>query len=350
MSIETILHIYDFTEPYCRSLMAVEVDFDEELRTQLCQDRNLLQVDPITLEITPNQEFGTININNHGFRGEDITEHKLDGQYRIFMLGGSTMQGDGVADYQTIPFYLQRIFDEENPQYKIEVINAGCSSCHSFHETNKIKSKIIYLEPDLIFAYDGWNDAVREVPNRLRVEITQTQENITKKDESFAVKFLSFLREFKIFSSINRIVNYSGDSFRYLDRTIVPYDGQYTNEKLSEWSERWNETCKVLNDMEIKSVISVQPLLGSGNREMTKEESLWYKRYDNVNLLPDLEKYAFELSEINQCTLTLDLRNSFNDVNEPLFFDNGHVGPKGNKIMAEKIYEKILPIIKNELN
>ena len=347
---EFTLHIYDFTDSYCRIGLVNEIGFDDELKSELCKDRNALQVDPITLEITPNQDFGSIHINNFGFRGDDINEKKNADQYRIFMLGGSTMQGDGVADYQTIPYYLQKIFDEKNPEYKIEVINAGCSSCHSFHETAMIKSKIISLEPDLIFAYDGWNDVMREVPNRLKGVIPEAQNNITLEKENFGNKLLSFLREFKIFPTINRMINYGGDSMRFLDRTIMPYDNQYTGEKVIEWKERWNEVCDLLNERDIKSVISIQPLLGSGIREMTKEESLWYKRYDNENLLKDLEIYASEVNNINSCSLTVDLRDSFNGINEPLFFDNGHVGPKGNKIMAEKIYEKILPIIKNELN
>ena len=79
---------------------------------------------------------------------------------------------------------------------------------------------------------------------------------------------------------------------------------------------------------------------------MTKEEWLWYKRYDNENLLKDLEICTSELNKINSCSLTVDLRDSFNGINEPLFLDNGHVGPKGNKIMAEKIYEKYYQLSK----
>jgi len=349
-STEVFLQFYNFTDSYCRVGLVNEVDFDIQLKDELCRDRNTLRVDPVTLDITPNQDSETIHINNHGFRGDDISIAKTQGQYRIFMLGGSTMQGDLVADYQTIPYYLQQLFNQRNPELNIQVINAGCSSCHSFHETNKIKEKIINFDPDLIFVYDGWNDAVREVPNKLKGKISNAQIHVQEEQMSVIIEVSEFLRNFEIFPTINRIINYGGDSYLSLNRTIVEYDGRYTDEKIPEWVDRWNNTCNYLETHGINSVISVQPLLGSSNRELTKEEKLWYTRYDNEHLLRDLEKYASHLSKLQDCTLTLDLRDGFDYVNKPLFFDNGHVGPLGNKIMAERIYMEILPIIEESKN
>jgi len=53
-----------------------------------------------------------------------------------------------------------------------------------------------------------------------------------------------------------------------------------------------------------------------------------------------------QLLEIKNCT-TYDLSNILDDFHEPVYFDNGHMFPNGNKFIAKSIYEKILPFIFN---
>jgi len=43
--------------------------------------------------------------------------------------------------------------------------------------------------------------------------------------------------------------------------------------------------------------------------------------------------------------MSVDMRNTFDNMDIPIYFDGGHMTDIGNKIIAEKIYEKILPII-----
>ena len=43
--------------------------------------------------------------------------------------------------------------------------------------------------------------------------------------------------------------------------------------------------------------------------------------------------------------MSADLRNTFDNMNTPIYHDGGHMSDFGNKIIAEKIYEKILPIV-----
>ena len=52
----------------------------------------------------------------------------------------------------------------ENPERKIEVINAGISGGNSKTELELIGSKIINYDPDLIIMYDGWNDLSTDYP------------------------------------------------------------------------------------------------------------------------------------------------------------------------------------------
>ena len=63
------------------------------------------------------------------------------------------------------------------------------------------------------------------------------------------------------------------------------------------------------------------------------------------------QRLAVSLDNLGKhCSLTADFRMIFDDINQPIFFDQIHTGDFGNKIIAEKIYEKILPIVSKDLS
>ena len=91
--------------------------------------------------------------------------------------------------------------------------------------------------------------------------------------------------------------------------------------------------------------------MGTGEKILTPEEQIHFKKFDHENLIPNYEKYGEKLDEMNKsCTKALDMRNAFDQQKETIFHDAGHVGDQGNKIIAEKIYEEILPIINQNIN
>jgi len=46
----------------------------------------------------------------------------------------------------------------------------------------------------------------------------------------------------------------------------------------------------------------------------------------------------------------IDMRNGFDGVNEPVFWDYSHTSDFGNQIIKKKMFEKVLPIVINFLN
>jgi len=68
-------------------------------------------------------------------------------------------------------------------------------------------------------------------------------------------------------------------------------------------------------------------------------------------LLKNLEEYADKLSLLDEyCLDTADFRTIFDDTETILHIDNGHVNGLGNKILAERMYELILPHIQSIKN
>ena len=86
------------------------------MKRQLCVESYQLQI--FNEGIDPNQDLETININSHGFRGQEVSLQKPENTFRIFGVGGSTMMGSGsLSDVTTITGYLQNEFNNLNLQY-----------------------------------------------------------------------------------------------------------------------------------------------------------------------------------------------------------------------------------------
>ena len=225
-----------------------------------------------------------LKFNSDGFRGDEFSEEKSSNVYRIFMVGGSTMLGAETTNDTTISSIMQKMFDLEKIDKEIEVVNAGISGSTVVSEYNFIKSKIVNYDPDLIIMYDGWNDISADT----------------------AVKLIK---------------------------------------------NQYGLICQeaILNNFDL--VMTLQPLPGFGNKILTEQEKI------NAFTLQDHKGYQFfqakstydyleremkalsnESSPYNNCEM-YNLRNIFDNVSGPIYYDGGHTLQAGNMILAEKFFE-----------
>ena len=131
--VESGARFYEFFIQDCGLERAETIkEYDYFLKRYICYDQQIIvYANQPVLTIIPNQHFTTININNEGFRGDEINISKTNNEYRIIMIGGSTVFGSGLSnDEQTIPYELNKIFNKK--YMEVEVINAGISSITSF--------------------------------------------------------------------------------------------------------------------------------------------------------------------------------------------------------------------------
>ncbi len=231
-------------------------------------------------------DYDIITLNSLGMRSPEFSIDKPENTYRIFVIGGSTTFGAGVFDNQTYSFYLQEMYDQTNLGFDVEVINVGWPGWNSINEIKRIKTELLGYEPDLFIVYDGWNDA-----NLLA-------------------------RGYDVGSSI-------------------------------KWKERWIEICELGKQLQFDTLITVHPVLGTGKRVAAVQEhdNIWMVKFSK-EVLPTYYKYAEQLGELkNHCSATADLREIFDHVQEPLFINTIHVGPKGNQIVAENLYQLSIPLV-----
>lgn len=299
-SIELFANVWAYNFYKC-SFESNEIfkDTDEKILRQLCienLERNYSQM-AIRGNIATQVRGGGIDtnivyFNSEGYRGPEFTKEKDPNTYRIFLLGGSTTFNVGVLDNETWAYYFQQLFDKNNPNLKVEVINLGYPYATSFEETKEIKSRFIDYNPDLIIVYDGINDLYHEL-----------------------------------------IRNNSN-----LSPTL--------------WSERWIEICDMGYDRGYDTLITLQPLITIGKKILTEDELRMVAKDRELTLM--IEPYSLYIEKLadlkSHCTMTADLRGIFDYIQEPIYFDGFHTGPRGNQIIAENFYELTLPIITSKSN
>ena len=349
--IEIIVIVFDFFEPSSsEEIKEVFLDFDERTVKDIFYSDNLAyRYDKILLN-EPNQQFPTLNINSYGFRGPEITIEKPDNVYRIFFIGGSTAFGQiASSDSKTIPGILESKF-HENAVKEIEIINAGINNADSRSETYLIKNVILDFNPDMLIVYDGWNEGQHDWGWDDEVEDQSTLANLKN---SFEVYLNSLY--------ITKIKPYykTPEKFQELftNKNNNPGEIQVPNSDLNEkkasvWEKRWEGICSIEDEKNFKTVITLQPILGTGSKSLTPvEQERLEKSFARQNIILELfNKLAISLTELEKtCEKTIDLRDSFDHTDKPVFHDLGHTSNYGNEIVAEKIYQNILPIILDDI-
>ena len=270
-------------------------DVDPEINRKMC-------LDSISVDFTKERikrVYGTapvpnlktvydtniVNINSHGFRGPEIEKDKPENTFRIFAVGGSTTFSSGVLDNQTWPFYLQKSYDGVDLPFKVEVVNTGWTARWSLPETKMITEELMDFSPDLFLVYDGFND-------------------LTTQDKG--------------------------------DPKASP----------SLWKKRWADICDLGEQYSYDTIVTLQPFPGAGKKILTEQEYKGYVTNNNINLVELYPSYIAQLTELqNHCSLTADLSGLFDNIQEPIYWDRAHTGPKGNQIIAEKFFQLSFPLV-----
>jgi len=102
---------------------------------------------------SPDQRTPFFNTNSLGFRGSKEYSAVCEKQKRIIVVGGSAAFGHGLPNDKES---FQSQIEQLNTQY--EVINAGVGGFYSGQELTYIVTELVDYHPDLIIAFDGFND------------------------------------------------------------------------------------------------------------------------------------------------------------------------------------------------
>jgi len=237
-----------------------------------------------TSELIPYESFSELN--KKGFVGEDFPIKKPNDEFRVFVLGGSVMQGSGNSSpHTTTPHIFQKMIVNNNNESTVNVINVAGSAGDGKYQLKIIKTTLLEYEPDLVILYTGWNDLSKDYPVMGIVEFFKSVCN-TGKQNNFDI------------------------------------------------------------------MIALQPIAGFGNKVLTEQEkinSLTGQDHNGFQLLQAKSTYDWlereseiliKNSDNNACTFH-DLRNTFDDISGPIYWDQGHMSDAGNLILADRFLKEL---------
>jgi len=331
---------YDYFNPYCslKSDITVYSEMSYWEKAEICDSWLSLvwhweeKTNVYTLE--PNQHKSTVNINNYGFRGAEISQIKQDDTYRIFVVGGSTtISLRAPSDEQTHPGFLQELFNDSELDFPVEVINAGTPSFTSSQELSIVENKIVNFEPNLVIVYDGTND--------LNLPYGYTPAK-TSFRSTLADGFNRYLPFWETIPVTYHIFNNFGN-----EEKSFTFDSSTIDSKVKLWKENLEKICEIGNEKNFDVIILLQPILGSGNKKLTEYEQKQFEFFEHKKVLISYEKFSNELIYLEDyCTQVIDFRNIFDSYDTEIYFDNTHVTYQANKIIAENIFNATYTIIK----
>ncbi len=310
----------------------------QELK-KICQDyKSIIQYPTPIIHYEPNQFSETVNINSHGFRGDEFEKTKInENEFRIFVLGGSVLYGlYSTSDETTIPGYLQSFLNDLDNDYDIKVINAGANAHSSFDETYLIKNKILEFDPDLIIVLDGWNDLAKPI-----IKNPDEYDEMEKLGQ-YSLVIRKYYKTIHLYEFVERVWKKQFSS----SNEVMP-NIETMQEKGTLWQERWNEICKLSKEQNFDVIVTLQPYLGGGNKPLTDWEKRSIEEFTNIAPSSSYHIMKEKITGLNEnCSTTKDLTKIFDNQKDLIYFDYVHFGDKGNKILAKELFELSIPFLK----
>jgi len=95
------------------------------------------------------------------FQPDSFSFKKRPGEFRVFCLGGSTVQGRPFAAETSFPTWLELSLRAGDPQRPWEVVNCGGIS-YAGYRLVPILEEVLGYEPDLIVLYTGHNEFLED--------------------------------------------------------------------------------------------------------------------------------------------------------------------------------------------
>lgn len=303
-----------------------------------------------------------LHINSEGFRGDEIEKTKPEKAYRIFLLGGSTVLNEFTPYEENSGRILEKLLQNQYPDKKIEVFNAGVKYYNSEHTIIQYLFKIKDLSPDLLIVWQGANDMAASC-------VDMGNDTYGQYSDDYSHKFGPLITVYNYFYSSPRLLN--SLTIDYLNFTIAntlysdfKKNGNTSNSSVKPPGKPIDMNFQSINPYErnLKSLIkiakedNVQLILGNQpylyNYELDKKLSWdleWVCRtkdtYPNlVSLINGIHQFNDATKEIanEENTPFIDIDEKIPKTNE-YFSDDFHFYPaKSNRIVANALFEYII--------
>jgi len=321
--------------------------------------------------------------NSVGFRrSSEVVVEKPVGTYRIFLMGASTAYGLGSLwthlqkDYavldnsETIDAYLEALLTDSLPGVHVEVINAAITSTWTHHNLIYLNQRILRYDPDMVLSLDGFNDFFKFEPGHdqfATYAYGMPSRVIMGKPTWYA---LAYANAWWLFRK-SAAAHVASRTLRALKRALTkrpippPLDVDSAMAGIRATFPRnalkmHERIGLILRAEDVRAVFMLQPLLIL-ERDRSGMPPIERKLFEfNVaSYQPNYEFFVhrsvayFRVAEDSMAAEVggsfLDLTQVFDRVVGQVYTDYAHLTPLGNRIVAERIANHILPSIHEDM-
>ncbi len=286
-------------------------------------------------------QLNTAGLNHLGYRGKAPVIPKDSNEFRIFILGGSTVfMGD-----PPVSSLLEEEF-KKNGYQNVSVYNFGVVSSVSGMELARIIFQILDLDPDLIIMYNGGNDILHPLswdprPGYPFNFIVYESNPLLESD----VRHYPALALFVYGSNIARSLfpNY------FLKKFIQLYQ---VREKAQWGSKQWaDEIAKIYVNNVVKAgrisrifgadfIVFFQPLVYYKNM-LSPEEKVFFDPNEKKLAVYVRDKIFSKIKEMSKDDI-IDLSRIFENVSAQVFIDAIHIQQHKKNVVALEMYNSII--------
>lgn len=313
-------------------------DWAEDFWPEHKMARGAVRYQPYVLWRTAPFSGTKTNITPAGLRmtpGADCTGNV----YQIFMFGGSTVWGWGVPDWGTIPAYVQELLGRRREE--VCVVNMGQNG---FVSTQEVIALLRALQqdwvPDLVVFYDGFNDVLAAFRTRVP-GVHYSPDRIAEKLEKPLLgqlvggsNLVAMVSELKgVPGASAGAVSPIGDASADTLRASIVRTYRRNLEVVSLLGERYG----------FDYVFFWQPSIYTGVKPLSQEEQKMLNPRAPTEFVPLLKHVHRSVADLAASWDRLyDLSDTFDDVPRPMWQDNVHLTPEGNRLVADRIVTSLV--------
>ena len=286
-----------------------------------------------------------INIDAKGVR-KTVKDPNLKGRKKIFMFGGSTLWGHGSPDESTIPSIVQSYLGDT-----YDVYNYGEDGFVSTQELNYLLYQLSLGNiPDVVIFYDGANDgyagayspAIPRDPQNLRMDYLNRSENgfvqlITRSNYDKFAKYI-----------VRKVHGgYSGSD--EWDKKIKPDIRINAGNVVQMYEAHIKQVQALAKEYKFMVFFFWQPNLFSLTKTVLAHEAEVIRKAPPVMVESQHQVYLKSKEKFSkrEKEKIFHLGNLFDNIEKPIYFDWCHIGPGGNRIIADQMIFLIGEEIRN---
>ena len=364
LSVRIVLDYFNFSKFYnISSIDSKRYDF-------LTGYYNLPNQSERNLNNNYSQATDSYGFNLDGKRHAKNLEKKEKNEIRIFIVGGSTVQGRTLLDKNDpISARLEKKLNENKITKKnFFVINAGTTSFISAQELSLIQNRIIYaLKPDLIIVLNGTNDSIETPSKEFYLSNSHRfqrnfQNSVHNQYKSIFYSIDSFFSEnISSYFLLKKIVEKTLGIYLFDRENRKYYETLKDNHMANEKEYRYYYNLKILSKLSSKTtpiITYLQPVMLPRNvKNLGENDKIIYDTHKKNNqnyftnkqkfydaILNNLDRYE-KLNSQHFIFKDLSGLLSKNEKNQTFYSDHAHYTSASREIISEELYKDVIKLI-----